>query len=105
MWGGSDAGIQGMTELTTCERTRDAWLTQVQNEFRRGELTDDSHAFLHGRPTSVPGSWTTGELLCRQLGCLALLQPPVDKETILRNECEQRARERRTRQPRTSDPP
>ena len=98
MWGGSDAGIQGMTELTTCERTRDAWLTQVQNEFRRGELTDDSHAFLHGRPTSVPGSWTTGELLCRQLGCLALLQPPVDKETILRNECEQCARERRTRQ-------
>ena len=31
VWSGPSTGIQGVTELETCERTNDAWLTKVQH--------------------------------------------------------------------------
>ena len=51
MWSGPDTGVQGVTELAFCERTDDVWLQSVQEEFRYGKLTTDTHAFLHGKPT------------------------------------------------------
>ena len=34
LWGGAECGIQGVTELEECERCDDAWLKEVQEEFR-----------------------------------------------------------------------
>ena len=31
LWGGREAGMQGVTELVRCERTSDEWLTEVQH--------------------------------------------------------------------------
>ena len=31
VWSGVKTGIQGVTQLETCERTKDVWLTNVQN--------------------------------------------------------------------------
>ena len=69
--------MQGVTELTECERIEKvdggAWLQAVQEEFRRYEVSEDTHAFLHGLPTSVPGSWLAGEVLCGNARCQALV--------------------------------
>ena len=43
-------------ELTDQIRCQDTWWNDVLQEFRVGSLTIDTHAFLHGEPTSVPGS-------------------------------------------------
>ena len=45
LWSGAPTGMAGVTELQTCERTKGAWLRSIQNEFRFGKLTADSHAF------------------------------------------------------------
>ena len=69
---GDGAGtVQGLTELTICERhdNADDWLLEVQQEFRENQLSADNHAFLHGRPTSVPGSFVDGKLTCGQEEC------------------------------------
>ena len=58
-----------MTELTTCERTADEWLRSVQEEFRYGKLTKDTHAFLHGEPTLLPGSVIRNKTMCRSKQC------------------------------------
>ena len=49
LWSGPETGVQGVTELITCERTADEWLRSVQEEFRYGSLTKDIHALLHVR--------------------------------------------------------
>ena len=72
IFGGSGPGcVQGMDELITCNRLeeQDEWLLQVQREFRENNLSMDSHAFLHGRPTSKPGSWTNGQTTCDNPKC------------------------------------
>ena len=84
LWGGPTVGMQGLTELVRCERTGDAWLTEVQEQLRRGELSEDSHAFLHGNVTSVPGSWTLGRPACGTPACAALVGQSPD--TIRRRE-------------------
>ena len=61
--------MQGVTELSQCERCDDAWLLSVQAEFRRGSLQVDTHAFLHGEDTQVPGSWVEGRATCGTLSC------------------------------------
>ena len=38
-------------------RCNDDWWVEVIDECRDGRMTKDTHAFLHGEPTSVPGSW------------------------------------------------
>ena len=69
VWSGPKTGIQGVTELETCERTKDVWLTKVQNEFREGTLSEESHAFLHGNPTMKPGSTVDGNARCQDPKC------------------------------------
>lgn len=59
-------------ELTECVRTDDAWLFEVQQEMRQGRLSDDSWNFLHGRPTTVPGSWSNGDVVCGNAECRKL---------------------------------
>ncbi|CAK9098247.1 unnamed protein product [Durusdinium trenchii] len=88
--------MQGVTELVRCERTGDTWLTEVQNQLRHGELSEDSHAFLHGNVTSVPGSWTQGRPACGARACAALVGQNPD--TIRRHECARCAEERVSRQ-------
>ena len=39
LWGSGDGSVQGMTELSECVRTQDAWLQQVQEEMRAGNLS------------------------------------------------------------------
>ena len=69
VWSGSSTGIQGMTELEICERTKDAWLRSVQDEFRTGILTEEAHAFLHGNPTMNSGSTLNGIARCLNAKC------------------------------------
>ena len=87
VWSRKDVGVQGVTELEECERTRDFWLQQVQNEFRYGNLTVDTHAFLHGHATSVPGSWTNGAPECGQRACADLVQAKASPAEIREKEC------------------
>ena len=71
LWSDDDeTGVQGVTELVECERTKDLWLRSVQDEFRRGELTVETHAFLHGKPTTQPGSFFEGEVKCAANTCI-----------------------------------
>ena len=74
LWGGADCGVQGVTELEECERCDDAWLKEVQEEFRIGALTADAHAFLHGRDTTVTGSWLHGGVGCGNRACRELCE-------------------------------
>ena len=79
MWGVDSFGLQGVTELTECERCDDPWLQEVQEEIRCGKLSVDNHAFLHGKPTSVPGSWCNGVAQCKNKKCQALGDRPQAK--------------------------
>ena len=112
LWGGGQEGVQGVTELVECERCDDAWLKSVQEEFRRGALTADTHAFLHGRDTGVPGSWLHGQVECGNSRCQALSdgagvseeaavgarrQRSVTPKDIRRQECGECRRERERR--------
>ena len=87
IWGGKDDAIQGVTELTKCERNADQWLASLQNELREGKLSPDSHAFLHGQATSVPGSWCQRQLTCGDPACRRLVHQNASPEEILRKEC------------------
>ena len=79
MWGGAAGGLQGVTELTESERCRaDAWLREVQEEIRCGCLGKDNFNFLHGEPTSVPGSWTSGDVECGRKECRVLAHSSLD---------------------------
>ena len=60
VWGKGADGPTGLTELLEQKRPDDAWYTEVLEECRAGALSDDNHAFLHGAPTTVPGSWVNG---------------------------------------------
>ena len=97
LWGEAAAGMQGMTELVSCERTQDAWLAELQGELRHGQLSDDNHKFLHGKPTSVPGSWIAGHATCEQPGCAALPTLGLRPEAIQEAECSYCAADRRSR--------
>jgi hypothetical protein len=72
LWGGGEGGVQGVSELTECEQCDDEWLREVQHEMRHGRLSEDSHAFLHGEATTVPGSWTKGDVTCGNKSCRQL---------------------------------
>ena len=69
VWSGPKTGFQGVTELEVCERTKDTWLMSVQHEFRKGTLSDESHAFLHGHLTMNPGSTVDGIAECSTPTC------------------------------------
>ena len=86
-----------MTELTRCERTADHWLASVQEELRHGTLSWDTHAFLHGQPTTKPGSWCNGELSCGNATCIRLLGSHAKPQQVLNDECAVCATERVSR--------
>ncbi|CAE7502899.1 pfh1 [Symbiodinium pilosum] len=96
VWGGPEHGVQGMTELLTCERTTDAWLQEVQAQVRVGNLSADMRAFLHGQPTTVPGSWLRGDVGCGNPACRTL-RDTCSPRQIQENECGVCANERKTR--------
>ena len=62
-WHQGPGCVQGVTELDESIRCEDEWLREVQDELRNGRLSNDNHNFLHGRPTTVPGSWVNGRPL------------------------------------------
>ena len=97
IWGGRQHGIQGVTELTKCERTQDEWLQEVQAQLRNGALSDDNHAFLHGRRTKMPGSMCKGALQCKQAACQQLLQEQASEEKVWQKECQVCKAERRSK--------
>ena len=68
--------VQGIDELTICNRLEgsDECPLEIQCEFRDTELTPDNHAFLHGQPTSKPGSWTNNKAMCDTKRCLDNLE-------------------------------
>ena len=97
VWGPPELGLQGMTELVECERTKDEWLQEVQEEFRYSQLSTDNHAFLHGISTSVPGSWLRGRAACGNIACQGLAVRKCSSATILTKECERCRAERSAR--------
>ena len=61
--------VQGLTELTRRFRCEDVWWNEVLDQIRTLQLSEDNHAFLHGLPTSVPGSWVGGRATCENPKC------------------------------------
>ena len=88
VWGTLPKGMQGVTQLTECERTRDAWLRNLQDEIRNGALSSINHAFLHGFETPVPGSWNGHRLECENVACKAMLQRKMSGTRIQQMECD-----------------
>ena len=87
LWGGAanhEWAVHGVTELDESERCReDPWLQEVQLELREGRLSVDSHSFLHGKPTSVCGSWTNGKATCGNHICQRLSEDQATWEKIV----------------------
>ena len=52
MWGEADGGLQGVTELITCERCADPWLREVQAQIRNGNLSADNRAAVGAMVTA-----------------------------------------------------
>ena len=48
--------------------------SQVLEEFRVMDVAANTHAFLHGLETTVPGSYLKGQLLCGNMNCRGLEQ-------------------------------
>ena len=65
----AETGFQGVTEQKECERTKELWLRCVQEEFRCGRLTEETHALLDGKPTMQPGSFLDGTVQCGTNTC------------------------------------
>ena len=97
VWGETSDGIHGVTELVECERTQDIWLQSLQNEARNGALSETNHAFLHGCPTPVPGSWNGHRLECNHAMCQKLLSERAAPDAISRSECDMCRTERRSK--------
>ena len=79
--------VQGVTELVQCERTRDEWLQEVQDQLRHGRLSDENHAFLHGRLTQTPGSACKGVVTCQQPECQRLMDKQHSALDVSKQEC------------------
>ena len=94
-----DGGLQGVTELVQCERTQDKWLQELQAELRCGSLSKFNHAFLHGQPTTVPGSWleTQKRPTCGEVACEQLHAQSIAPRTIIQKECSTCQAERASR--------
>lgn len=73
-WGGLPSGVQGMTELITPHRCKYLWYNEVLNQIRTMELSNDNYKFLHGRETTVPGSWVDGKPACGRTECRKLVK-------------------------------
>ena len=87
--------LQGVTELSQPFRCQDLWWNALLGEIRVSNLSQDSWAFLHQLPTTVPGSWLTGNVLCGLDSCRALVGQ--DSEVIIQQECQTCRQERKLR--------
>eukprot|EP00959_Pyramimonas_sp_CCMP1952_P059073 1233674-Pyramimonas_sp.AAC.1 len=85
-----------MTELVECKRLeeKDEWFLAVQDEFRRGGLTERAHQFLHGKPTDVPGSWLNNQPMCGPQTCMQNVEAIAQDNEL---ECGRCAEERKRR--------
>ena len=92
-WGSRDHAVQGVTELTVSMRTEDPWLYEVQEEMRNGCLSETNWNFLHGRPTTVSGSWCKKRHLCGNAFCKNL-EPSMNIQAL---ECDMCKKERAER--------
>ena len=97
--------VQGVTQLTTPFRCKDAWWNSVLNEIRVLQLSDDNYAFIHGTETTVPGSWLDDKPLCENENCAllkekwqSLQKEGASWETRRRMECSKCSTERSSRQ-------
>ena len=72
-WGDGKHSVQGVAELKEWVRIEVPWLFEVQQEMRNGHLSADNWNFLHGRPTTVPGSWENNHCACKNLACEKLV--------------------------------
>ena len=99
--------VQGITELTECMRCDDEWLRAVQEEMRAGDMSADTHSFLHGRTTTVPGSHIPGAAAwnkdctaeCKEMFTEARsMTTQARGRHILAHECGACRRERRSKQ-------
>ena len=63
--------MQGMTGFIDSKRVvgQDDSFLGVQDELRRGGLTERTRNFLHGSPTDVPGSWVNDAPQCGDARC------------------------------------
>ena len=79
----NDVELIELTDQIRCQDTR--W-NDVLQEFRVGSLTIDTPAFLHGKPASVPGSWTASVgCMCQKAACNKLIVQTPKK--VLAKEC------------------
>ena len=78
--------LQGVTELSQPFRCRDHWWNQILGEIRVSKLSPDSWAFLHKKPTTVPGSWLQNHAQCGRAACEALAGE--ESSRILQLECQ-----------------
>ena len=69
--------------MTECVRTEDDWLLEVQQQMREGSLSENNWHFLHGRATTVPGSWIGETCTCGNASCIGLVGDP----NLLIHEC------------------
>ena len=83
--------LTGLTELVHQERCVDAWYSLLLDECREGRLSDNNHHFLHGKPTTVPGSWMEDPkapfTLCGNARCSELVRTGATAEQIMNSEC------------------
>jgi hypothetical protein len=86
LWGKTAGCVAGITELTQPMRCKDAWYNEVLEECRMGELSDNNYNFLHGLPTTVPGSYRAGRPQCGNAPCERTMQlmsrMPLTREAI-----------------------
>ena len=73
LWGQEGGqGFQSAIDLTEPFRCKDPWWNATLDEFRYLVLTKDTHAFLHGTETTVPGSWFENRAACDNDECKKL---------------------------------
>ena len=75
------------------ERCNDVWLREVQAEIRRGGLSKNNYAFLHGDATTVPGSWEGNDVKCKRA---SYVKPSELTRSIQQFECEVCTEEKKT---------
>ena len=95
-------GFQSAIDLTEPFRCKDPWWNATLDEFRYLVPTKDTHAFLHGTETTVPGSWFENRAACDSDECKELpskwhSMKNDTRETKQGMECATCSEERRTR--------
>ena len=72
-WGNDPReAVQGVSELEQQMRVEDSWYCEVLDECRQMKLSENSYNFIHGNPTTVPGSWEGGAPKCGREHCKSL---------------------------------